>query len=184
VCALDPPWYESGTRMRFAIRLLTLAAVALACAWARPALADCTTDTDCPGPFCGSEVCQYTVSGHSCVPAGTDPQGFDGWCSIDVNCKCAGQGATCDTALGHCTFTVPQDAAAGSADSGGSPTTTAATPASCAVGSAAGRRGRPEGALAFACALAALGVMARRRRNPTRKRCAQKSTLSGSRRRA
>jgi hypothetical protein len=169
VCALDPSWYESGIRMRFAIRLLTLAAVPLACAWVRPALADCTTDTDCPGPFCGSEVCQWTVSGHACVPAGTDPQGYDGWCMIDVNCKCAGQGATCDTALGHCTFTVPQDASAGTVDSGGSPATTA-TPASCAVGPAAGRRGRRGGALAFAWSLAALGAMARRRGRLTRTR--------------
>src|SRR5207244_4425513 len=34
-----------------------------------------------------------------------DPQGTDGWCNSNQDCKCAGVGATCNSP--HCTFTLP-----------------------------------------------------------------------------
>jgi hypothetical protein len=137
------------------LRPLAVAALLFAWTWARPAAADCTTDTDCFGPTCGSQVCQWTVSGHQCVPAGTDPQGYDGWCTADVNCKCAPQGATCNAAVSHCTFTVPQDAATGGVDAGGTSTSTdTGNSASCAMAPAGGAHGGAIVALAMTAAAA------------------------------
>jgi hypothetical protein len=72
----------------------------------RAARAACTNDVDCPTAACGGQVCQWPP--HMCVAAGTDPQGSDGWCSQDTDCKCMGEGAKC--AGVHCTFTLPPDA--------------------------------------------------------------------------
>jgi hypothetical protein len=65
----------------------------------------CTNDVDCPSSACGGMVCQWGATGHYCVPAGTDPQGQDGWCTATTDCKCASSGATCSGV--HCTFTTP-----------------------------------------------------------------------------
>lgn len=81
--------------------------------------APCFNDTDCPGNSCGGEVCNWNKahpkpSGDKvfvCNPAGTDPNGQDGWCTSDANCKCLGLGAKC---LGvRCTFTRAADAPGG-----------------------------------------------------------------------
>lgn len=147
-----------------------LQSVAIACllsalAWSRPAAADCNTDTDCPGPTCGSEVCQWSVASHACVPAGTDVPGYDGACTIDANCKCLGQGATCATALGHCTFTVPQDAGAAATNADASSANTGTVPG-CAVG----RTGSGAIASMMALGCAASLAIVRRRRRATRAR--------------
>ena len=80
---------------------------------------NCTNDTDCGGNTCGGMVCQWSASGHNCVPAGTDPQGSDGWCTTTANCKCMAQGATC--AAPHCTFTLIQDMSGPARDLAGAP---------------------------------------------------------------
>jgi hypothetical protein len=54
-------------------------------------------------------VCQWPA--HACVAAGTDPQGSDGWCNVDAECKCLAQGATCDTTTFHCTVTLAMSSA-------------------------------------------------------------------------
>jgi NIMA-interacting peptidyl-prolyl cis-trans isomerase 1 len=147
------------------LRLLALAASLAALTWAVPSRADCNTDIDCPGATCGSPVCQWSVGGHNCVVAGTDPQGFDGECSIDAECKCIGEGATCSAATSHCTFTLPPpgaDAGATSSTSGSSGGSTDTSPG-CAVGrTAAGRE--DIATIALACGVALVSVRARRRR--------------------
>ena len=88
----------------------TIAFALLAPSTARAAT--CTNDVDCnDNPnYCGGMVCQWGAA-HTCVAAGTDPQGSDGWCSLDSHCKCMAQGATCNTAVHHCTFTLLVDMA-------------------------------------------------------------------------
>ena len=130
--------------MRTTRLLVTLAVALVAYLGApRPALAQlqCNSDTDCPGATCGGSVCQWSVGGHACVPAGTDPQGYDGWCVSDANCKCAGFGATCSSSS-HCTFTVSQgDASASTTSGSGSSTgsTSSSPSAGCSMGRCAGR---------------------------------------------
>lgn len=68
----------------------------------------CDHDTECPGTACGGQVCRWFNNTQMCVAAGTDPQGTDGWCNTDAECKCRGEGATCDTTTLHCTFTKPK----------------------------------------------------------------------------
>ncbi|HVY32075.1 MAG TPA: hypothetical protein VHB79_36315 [Polyangiaceae bacterium] len=71
----------------------------------------CFNDSDCPNPSCGGLVCNWTKmspnpSGNKifyCSPAGTGPQGMDGWCTTDADCKCASAGAKC--VAPYCTFT-------------------------------------------------------------------------------
>jgi hypothetical protein len=85
-------------------------------AWSAPASAQatCMHDTNCTtsGTTCGTDVCSWlTDGGHMCVAAST---GDPGWCNgasqaaANNTCKCKGQGATCDMATHHCTFTVPR----------------------------------------------------------------------------
>ena len=150
-------------------------ALAASVATARPASAQiqCNADTDCPGATCGSSVCQWTVSGHACVPAGTDLQGYDGWCTIDSNCKCAGQGATC-ASNSHCTFTVSQDAGASSTGTSSGSTsagTGTGNAAGCSTGRGAGRGPARHGDFAVALAGVALaGVAVARGRRAARRR--------------
>ena len=66
--------------------------------------ASCDHDTECPDSQCGGQVCQWGAT-HTCVAAGTDPQGEDGWCNTDDECKCKAAGATCNLTTLHCTFT-------------------------------------------------------------------------------
>lgn len=73
--------------------------------------AACYKDTDCPGAACGGEVCNWNKlhpmpEGERlfmCNPAGTSPQGQDGWCVSDADCKCRGLGAVC--VAPYCSFT-------------------------------------------------------------------------------
>jgi hypothetical protein len=102
--------------MRNAIATVGLTVLLSALAWARPAGATCTIDTDCPTPACGGEVCQWSASAHNCVAAGTDPQGTDGWCNVDSDCKCMGEGATCVSP--HCTFTLSREGGTASSSGG------------------------------------------------------------------
>jgi hypothetical protein len=93
---------------------------------ARTAFAQaCTNDIDCTAnPACGGEVCDWvTAPIMTCKAAGSQPKDHDGWCSADTDCKCHGQGATCDKSTFSCTFTRPCDApgaaGCGAAGSGG-----------------------------------------------------------------
>jgi hypothetical protein len=165
--------------MRREILAVGLAGLLSAVAWARPGAAACTNDVDCPTATCGGQVCKWATSGHACVAAGTDPQGTDGWCTVDTDCKCKAEGATCVGT--YCTFTLPRDGGASTAEGGGgssssgggggsggpatipdssvtSGTTTPGGSGGCALG---GSGSAPGGAaLALACALA----LVRRRR--------------------
>jgi hypothetical protein len=153
-------------------RFFATLAAGLVCsvAAASPAFAQipCTNDTDCPGATCGSPVCQWSVGGHSCVTAGTDPEGFDGWCTADSNCKCVGFGATCSSSS-HCTFTLPQgDAAAVAASSSGSSTgstSTAPGAAGCSMGRSAGCARYADGYAAALAGVAFAGLVVARRRH-------------------
>jgi hypothetical protein len=85
----------------------------------------CANDIDCKAnAACGGEVCDYNHSPTmTCKAAGTDPKGADGWCTVDTDCKCHAQGATC--VYPYCTFTTPAEAgdggtSTGTAGSGGS----------------------------------------------------------------
>src|SRR5688500_5071807 len=68
----------------------------------------CYNDTDCPNPACGGDVCDWgskhpmgtEMLPYTCVAAGTDPKGQDGWCSNTMtheHCKCKDLGAKCTT---------------------------------------------------------------------------------------
>jgi hypothetical protein len=91
-----------------------IAGALFASTWAAPALALCTNDVDCPTATCGGEVCEWPA--HTCMPAGTSAQGSDGWCTTDTDCKCMGEGATCQAASSHCTFTLPSDGGVAATD--------------------------------------------------------------------
>jgi hypothetical protein len=73
--------------------------------------AACYNDDDCPGSACGGEVCNWTKTATTpigmksfyCNAAGTQPDGKDGWCTTDADCKCVSQGAKCIAP--YCTFT-------------------------------------------------------------------------------
>ena len=77
----------------------------------QPEGAACYNDTDCPDPACGGQVCNWTKQAQHpdgtklfyCNAAGTQPDGKDGWCTTDADCKCRGLGAHC--AAPYCTFT-------------------------------------------------------------------------------
>ncbi|MEO8215158.1 MAG: MYXO-CTERM sorting domain-containing protein, partial [Myxococcales bacterium] len=110
---------------------------------ARTASALCGTsynDIDCPNPACGGDVCQWPAV--TCVTAGTDAKGLDGWCMMDSDCKCKAQGATCNLSNYHCTFTKPSDAPGGGATGGASGSTGGA---SGTGGAAAGTGGASTG---------------------------------------
>lgn len=122
----------------------------------------CFNDTDCPGggAVCGADVCNWNVQhpapvgdmAYTCVTAGTDPKGQDGWCTFDAmaadphqHCKCKGEGAKCVGV--HCTFTKPDQAPpGGTAGSGaggtgagtaGAATTAGTAPTTAGTGSTA-----------------------------------------------
>lgn len=89
----------------------------------------CYNDDDCPNPACGGDVCNWAKTAPKpdgtkifyCQPAGRDPKGQDGWCTTDANCKCKATGATCNTAVSHCTDT-GTPVASGGTGAGGSGT--------------------------------------------------------------
>jgi hypothetical protein len=84
---------------------------------ARPIVSTgCFNDTDCGGPQCGGDVCNWSIplpnpgdpdKPYTCNPAGTSPKGIDGWCTSDENCKCRELGAKCVGV--YCSFTKPSD---------------------------------------------------------------------------
>jgi MYXO-CTERM domain-containing protein len=63
----------------------------------------CDHDTQCPGAACGGQVCQWPAM--TCVAAGGTAAGVDGWCNTTDDCKCKAEGAVCNQATFHCTFT-------------------------------------------------------------------------------
>jgi hypothetical protein len=79
---------------------------------------ECINDDDCPGAECGGEVCQWLAEGNTCMPPGSMPEGQDGWCETDLDCKCRDQGATC--AAARCTFVVSRNGSGGSGGGGSS----------------------------------------------------------------
>jgi len=136
---------------------LALAAIVWPAAPVRAAA--CASDIDCPGTACGSQVCDWVTGTVACVPAGTKwPQGADGECATDADCKCAPQGARCFPPF--CTFTVPPDAGAagttgsagasgaggGGAGSGGGGSSGATGGSSGATGGSSGATGGVSGA--------------------------------------
>src|SRR5450432_2386864 len=147
------------------------------------ARAACTNDTDCPDTECGGQICDWTSLPQTCKPAGTQPQGMDGWCTTDADCKCKGECATCVNS--QCTRTLPKSAgnggasgtagtgssaagssAAGSSAAGASSSTDSSSGSSgCSIAGGAG--GTPRGslglALGAACALGLLGTRRRKR---------------------
>ncbi len=77
----------------------------------------CVNDIDCVAtPACGGDVCDYPQL--KCMPADASHQGSDGWCTVDTDCKCHADGATCVNSF--CTFTVPKGGNGG-ASGGGAP---------------------------------------------------------------
>jgi streptogramin lyase len=65
----------------------------------------CVKDTDCiaSGQTCGGDVCSHTTTSGTCMFAVT---GDLGYCNATTDCWCAAQGATCNTASHHCSFTL------------------------------------------------------------------------------
>jgi|SRR5450432_600907 len=156
------------------------------------ARAACVNDTDCPDAQCGGQICDWSKlpqTPQTCKPAGTQPQGIDGWCTTDADCKCKTEGATCVNS--QCTRTLPMSAgnggasgtagtgssaaggsaagssAAGSSAAGASSSTDSSSGSSgCSI--AAGAGGTPRGSLGFAVgAVCALGLLGSRRRKRT-----------------
>ena len=82
--------------------------------------ASCNVDTDCTGnAACGGDICDFYTQPPACKPAGGHPNGMDGWCTVDTDCKCHAQGATCTGV--YCSFTVPDGGTTtGTGGSGGS----------------------------------------------------------------
>ncbi len=88
----------------------------------------CFNDTDCGGPQCGGDVCNWNIQSpyatvdkpYTCNPAGTAPKGMDGWCTSDENCKCRELGAKCVGV--YCSFTKPSDAPGGGGGGAGGST--------------------------------------------------------------
>ena len=126
--------------MKFNALALTLAtALAGSLAWATPAHAatSCTNDIDCKanGTACGTDICDWN-NNMVCAAAGLPAnKGMDGWCSIDSDCKCASQGATClDTH--YCTFTQPKVDAGSSGAAGSGSTSGSSHSGSAGSGSA------------------------------------------------
>jgi MYXO-CTERM domain-containing protein len=98
----------------------------------------CTNDIDCAAtPACGGKTCDWD-QGMKCMPAG----GLNkGWCTVDADCKCKGQGAKCDGV--YCTFTTPPASGAAGTGAAGSSTGAAGTGA---AGSTTGAAGSTTGA--------------------------------------
>jgi MYXO-CTERM domain-containing protein len=111
----------------------------------------CFNDTDCPNPACGGDVCDWGTKHpmgtdalpYTCVAAGTDPKGQDGWCSNTTtheHCKCKDLGAQCKTV--YCTFTKPDQAppgaGTGGTGAGGTGAVTAGTTSAAGTATTAG----------------------------------------------
>ncbi len=142
------------------------------------AQAACTNDVDCPDAQCGGQVCDWTNLPMTCKAAGTQPQGTDGWCTVDTDCKCKSDGASCVN--NQCTRTLPKGAGAGGASgaggsagssaAGSSSTSTAGSSSSTDSSSgssgcslAGGTRRGSLGLLGAACALGLMGARRRKR---------------------
>jgi streptogramin lyase len=65
----------------------------------------CMKDTDCPGggKACGGDICSWKAMPHVCVIA---VSGDPGYCSVNADCWCAAEGATCDAAAHRCSITI------------------------------------------------------------------------------
>lgn len=126
-------------------RVLALGGALLALSIAPTAFAagaPCFNDTDCRNSACGGEVCNWNELATNpvgektfvCRPAGLAPQGADGWCTTDENCKCRAQGAKCIAP--YCSFTQsntnPSGAGGSTAGSTGSNISGSATTTSTA----------------------------------------------------
>jgi hypothetical protein len=140
--------------------LMLLGAVAALFAFEGAARAACVNDVDCTtGPSCGGDVCDYSTGTPTCKAAGTQPQGSDGWCAHDSDCKCMGQGATC--AVPYCTFTKPQTGSGGSsgtdAGAAGSGAAGAGAAGAGAAGSATTTDGGTKSGSSSGCAVGGSG---------------------------
>ena len=107
-------------RHAIAIRCSVLAALVCLLASGGARAQSCVNDVDCPDATCGGQVCDYSTGSPTCISAGSQPKGTDGWCTQDSDCKCASLGAKCDQSFVFCTFTKPSDApGAGNGGHGG-----------------------------------------------------------------
>jgi hypothetical protein len=116
-----------------------LTAALLAPAAARATGESCVNDIDCKtGPTCGGEICDWTI-GMKCGPATAAKSGQEGWCTVSTDCKCASEGATCDSSSSQCTKTTTAAGGSGGASgSAGSSSATGGSPSTAAGGSPAG----------------------------------------------
>jgi hypothetical protein len=147
------------------IRLSFLVGLICLLAGAGTARAACTVDTDCTGnAACGGDICDFYGTVPTCKPAGGHPNGMDGWCNVDTDCKCHAQGATCTSV--YCSFTVPDGGT--STGTGGSSGSAGSTGSSGSSGGGGGGCSLAGGMAADGSfALAGLGLvtaLARRRR--------------------
>ncbi len=138
----DPERLSFGTIsamncIRRSLTLLGFLAVALgAPRFAHATGEACTNDTDCTtGTACGGEVCDWTI-GMKCRAATAAGSGAEGWCTTSANCKCAAEGATCNSSF-NCTKTV-DTGTGGSTGSAGAGSSTAGASTAGASSSTAG----------------------------------------------
>ena len=122
----------------------------------------CFNDTDCMGggQVCGGDVCNWNMTHaapvgdmmYTCVVAGTDPKGMDGWCTgpTSDNCKCKAEGAKCVGV--HCTFTKASDAPVGTGGTGAG-----GTGATAGSGTTAGTGTTPKPADEGGCSMSVPG---------------------------
>jgi hypothetical protein len=137
----------------------------------------CVNDIDCKtGPTCGGEICDWTKL-MTCQPASATGSGSEGWCSVDTDCKCKADGATCDKTMFQCTKTTNATGSGGASGTGGSAGASAAGTSSTAGSSSSSSSsssggcsvasGIPRGSWSFAlgaaCAVGLLGARRRRR---------------------
>jgi hypothetical protein len=91
-----------------------LLAAAVAASWTQTArAAACVNDIDCTanGTACGTDVCSWASTIHTCVAA---TSGDKGWCTVDTDCKCHDAGATCIGTF--CSFVTTDAGAAAESD--------------------------------------------------------------------
>jgi hypothetical protein len=131
-----------------ALIFASITATSLASTGAARAATTCTNDIDCTtgGTACGTAICNYNA-GQTCTAAGQGTKGMEGWCTVDTDCKCHSQGATC--AAPYCTFTTPPSSgsssggASGSASSGGSASGASTTGGASGASSSGGTTAPP-----------------------------------------
>lgn len=126
------------TKTRYFGTIAVLAAALFSAQAAHATGEHCTNDIDCKtGPSCGGEICDWEKA-MTCQPATASGSGKEGWCTVDTDCKCAAQGATCDKTMFQCTKTVAASGTGGAGGAGAGGSGSSAGGSSAAGSSAAG----------------------------------------------